>query len=255
MPEHKPEHKPSQNAGKGDQGGLRDTLGRPQALRGSGLGRLGRLFAARKPYMREALYCRSASIFPLMGLSKGIPSLPSLPKEPVEPFCEIQGLPKVSLRSPSAAEIAFVLRLEPLGKERGRENHRTPERTVAFEREVKAAALRAIAGSDRPQWPWQCVELEVRAVKPRPSKRPRKVPSWAWHDGLVDAPVKPDASNVAKVVEDGLNGIAYADDAQVTRLVVESYYAERGGAPRVEVVVRLKTQRAVASSPTQESST
>ena len=43
---------------------------------------------------------------------------------------------------------------------------------------------------------------------------------------------KPDLDNVAKIVLDSLNGLAYKDDAAVVELVVEKYYSET---PRVEV--------------------
>lgn len=43
---------------------------------------------------------------------------------------------------------------------------------------------------------------------------------------------KPDLDNVAKIVLDSLNGLAYKDDAAVVELVAEKYYSET---PRVEV--------------------
>lgn len=43
---------------------------------------------------------------------------------------------------------------------------------------------------------------------------------------------KPDLDNVAKIVLDSLNGLAYKDDAAVVELVVEKFYSET---PRVEV--------------------
>lgn len=43
---------------------------------------------------------------------------------------------------------------------------------------------------------------------------------------------KPDLDNVAKIVLDSLNGLAYQDDAAVVELVVEKFYSET---PRVEV--------------------
>ena len=37
---------------------------------------------------------------------------------------------------------------------------------------------------------------------------------------------KPDCDNIAKVILDALNGIAYHDDSQVVELVVHKHYAE-----------------------------
>lgn len=46
---------------------------------------------------------------------------------------------------------------------------------------------------------------------------------------------KPDLDNVAKIILDGLNGVAWHDDAQVVGLYVEKYYASD---PHVLVQVR-----------------
>jgi len=47
---------------------------------------------------------------------------------------------------------------------------------------------------------------------------------------------KPDVDNAVKIILDGLNGVAFADDVQVTRLVVEKRWSHR---PRADVVVQL----------------
>jgi len=46
---------------------------------------------------------------------------------------------------------------------------------------------------------------------------------------------KPDLDNVAKAVIDGMNGIIFKDDSQITSLHVTKVYAEVG---KVEVLVR-----------------
>jgi Holliday junction resolvase RusA-like endonuclease len=56
---------------------------------------------------------------------------------------------------------------------------------------------------------------------------------------------KPDADNVAKAVLDGLNGVAYLDDTQVTDLTVIRRFDER---PRV--VVRLSETKTPAAGVT-----
>jgi len=40
---------------------------------------------------------------------------------------------------------------------------------------------------------------------------------------------RPDASNILKVVEDALNGVAFRDDCQIVCLEIEKKYAERPG--------------------------
>lgn len=45
---------------------------------------------------------------------------------------------------------------------------------------------------------------------------------------------KPDADNIAKIILDSLNGIAYKDDTQVVVLIVQKFYGEQA---RVEVEI------------------
>lgn len=52
--------------------------------------------------------------------------------------------------------------------------------------------------------------------------------------GEIRPVVKPDLDNVAKIVLDSLNGIAYADDKQIVELRVKKVY---GSEPKVEVVI------------------
>jgi Holliday junction resolvase RusA-like endonuclease len=53
-------------------------------------------------------------------------------------------------------------------------------------------------------------------------------------DGL-EIPGKPDLDNVAKAVLDAMNGVVYADDAQVVRLLVTKQYSLE---PRLVVTVK-----------------
>ncbi|GAA0491114.1 RusA family crossover junction endodeoxyribonuclease [Salinibacillus aidingensis] len=46
---------------------------------------------------------------------------------------------------------------------------------------------------------------------------------------------KPDCSNIAKGIEDALNGVIYKDDSQIVELQVSKYYSEK---PRVEVTIQ-----------------
>lgn len=68
------------------------------------------------------------------------------------------------------------------------------------------------------------VQLVIDLVFARPKSHFRKA-------GLrPDAPVLPraDCSNVLKGIEDSLNGIAWVDDSQVSRIVIEKSYGETG---------------------------
>ncbi|WP_079708105.1 RusA family crossover junction endodeoxyribonuclease [Paraliobacillus ryukyuensis] len=47
---------------------------------------------------------------------------------------------------------------------------------------------------------------------------------------------KPDCSNIAKGIEDALNGMIYKDDSQIVDLHVSKFYSEN---PRVEVEIKV----------------
>lgn len=57
------------------------------------------------------------------------------------------------------------------------------------------------------------VSVTIMTTRPLPKSRPKKVKREA-------DTVKPDADNIAKCVLDALNGVAWDDDTQVTRLSV-----------------------------------
>ena len=101
----------------------------------------------------------------------------------------------------------------------------TPKETVAAERAI-GYAYRARAKGQRARMGTE-VTVQIRAHKRLPkSARHRPMPFF----------VKPDADNIAKLVCDALNGVAYKDDNQVTRIVVEK--VERTDADdRTEVTV------------------
>lgn len=54
-------------------------------------------------------------------------------------------------------------------------------------------------------------------------------------EGKLHPTKKPDLDNVAKIILDSLNKIAFDDDSQVTRLIVEKHFSDE---PRVEVTLR-----------------
>lgn len=87
----------------------------------------------------------------------------------------------------------------------------TPSKTQRFERSIKAQWLSAVG--DR----WQDFETEVRVYievqRPLAKSNPKY---WAGRPDLM----KPDADNLAKVICDSLNGLAYRDDCQITQLGV-----------------------------------
>lgn len=95
---------------------------------------------------------------------------------------------------------------------------RTPERTRAYETSVAAAARAAVARLPRP---WDLDgDFEAQISVSHGDKRRR------------------DVDNAAKVYLDALNGIAWHDDDQVSRLTVEKHYSKESPCAVVTVVRR-----------------
>lgn len=133
--------------------------------------------------------------------------------------------------------IRFTIHAAPHGKKTGRPNPRakrvfTPKETLAYQNTVgqvcadvmRRHGIRALDGALR-------VTITARFAIPKSASKAKRAAMLAW----VDRPTKkPDASNIAKAVEDGMKGIAFADDAQVCELSVIKLYALHEG---VDVVV------------------
>lgn len=119
----------------------------------------------------------------------------------------------------TATEVRFVVPGRPRPKERPRvirRGGRTITYTPGTTREYEAA-----------------VAWAARAAGVRPATGPVAVEVVFYVSGR-----SPDPDNLAKAVLDGLNGIAYADDRQVVRLVAEVRRAESRDRQRAEVAVR-----------------
>ena len=83
------------------------------------------------------------------------------------------------------------------------------------------------------------VGIEIVATWPRPRQRPAWMPAEVWATGLrARRPVRPDGDNVAKTAADTLNGLAYADDGQITDWDLGCWVAARGEAPSTTIIVR-----------------
>ena len=78
------------------------------------------------------------------------------------------------------------------------------------------------------------IKMEIRAYF-----EPIKSISKKERDRLIGKSYtkKPDADNIAKIIMDGLNGIAYKDDSQVVELTVTKHYSEK---EYVEVIINEK---------------
>ena len=130
----------------------------------------------------------------------------------------------------------MTLEGRPQGKGRPRYTVRTG-RAFAY----TPASTRAYEASIRQAWIEQdgrsfgsCpVALILRAYYPVPSKA-RKAEQEAMLTGKIPVSGKPDLDNVLKIVMDGLNGLAYEDDSQITCISATRAYGTR---PRLEVEI------------------
>ena len=130
----------------------------------------------------------------------------------------------------------FTIPGSPQGKGRprfssygGHVHTRTPEQTVLYENLVKTEYQRQCGDVRFPDG--KAVNVVITAFYEIPKSAGKKKRKEML-GGFLRPVKKPDADNVAKVVCDSLNGIAYRDDSQVAELTVRKFYGE---IPRVEV--------------------
>lgn len=114
----------------------------------------------------------------------------------------------------------------------GKHQSVTPGKTVLYENLIKTCYLRAHEGECYENEP---LEVIIRAYYEIPKSWSKKNRQAAL-DREAFPTKKPDADNIAKVVCDALNGLAYNDDKQIVDLLVMKRYASVGG-PRVEVAI------------------
>ena len=132
-------------------------------------------------------------------------------------------------------ELQFTVPGEPRGKGRprfGNGRTYTDAKTVAYERLITEQATAAMR-----YWPDGMVATPV-SVRIDIYKGVPKSWSMAKRRRALDGqeiPGKPDLDNVAKGVLDAMNGVAYVDDTQVVRLLVQKQYSLE---PRLVVTVK-----------------
>ena len=99
--------------------------------------------------------------------------------------------------------------------------------------EGKIAALLA---QHCPEKPYEGpLKLQVTAFLPIPKSKPKKFKEAALA-GTIRPTGKPDSSNLAKNVEDIMNGVMYRDDAQIVDLISSKHYSDN---PRWEIILTI----------------
>lgn len=155
-----------------------------------------------------------------------------------------EGQPDASASRLSVIEepIHFVIPGPPTAKGRPRFAHMKTKRgkhftrtysdkeTASFENLVKIAYWQQRTGKPSES----AIFVVVTYYLPIPKSWPKYRREWAQHHPY---PVtkRPDLDNLTKSVLDGLNGVAFQDDAQVYRIITTKLYSDN---PRTEVTVR-----------------
>ena len=125
------------------------------------------------------------------------------------------------------------LYFEVIGKPQGKARPRmtksghvyTPKGTTQYERQVRAA-YQAAAGDRTGFFNDEPVYVVINMFYDIPKSTPKKKLPQILRSELLPTK-KPDTDNVAKIICDALNGIAYKDDAQVVELHVHKWYTMR----------------------------
>jgi Holliday junction resolvase RusA-like endonuclease len=124
----------------------------------------------------------------------------------------------------------FVVPGEPQGKGRPRFVRKTgmsytPDKTVAYEELVRQRFLATANGERFGDDTEISAHIFAHYAVPKSASKKKKAAMLADE---IRPMKKPDTDNIAKIVLDALNGIAYKDDSQVVFLQVEKGYAENG---------------------------
>lgn len=101
----------------------------------------------------------------------------------------------------------------------------TPEKTRSYETLIKESAKQAMGSSEPLETPVS-LYLYIRVPIPKSCTKKRLE---AIQNGSEKPIKKPDASNILKSVEDGMNGVVYKDDSQIVNIHVTKVYSSQAG--------------------------
>jgi Holliday junction resolvase RusA-like endonuclease len=128
--------------------------------------------------------------------------------------------------------VTFKVDGNPVGKQRARYVKRgnfiqtyTPEKTRTYESLIKDAAIEAMGSSEPLETP-VTLYLYIRVPMPKSYSKKRIEDCL---NGSEQPTKKPDASNILKSVEDGMNSVVYKDDSQIVNIHVTKVYSSESG--------------------------
>lgn len=132
--------------------------------------------------------------------------------------------------APGPLIIAFLVPGPPVpwarAARKGKGHSFTPPRQAQYKQDVQWMARAAMKGRPPLQGP---VALDIEFALPVPLSY-SKAKRQACLEGDLFPTGKPDVDNLAKIIKDALNTIAYVDDSQVVGLKLKKYYSATPGA-------------------------
>ena len=140
-------------------------------------------------------------------------------------------------------EIEFTVYGEPMGKQRQRFSRMgnyvrayTPEKTTNYEGLVGYTYGETVVDKMKEEPNFigifeGAIGVEIKAYLSIPESTSKKK-KLQMLDNSIRPQKKPDADNIAKIILDGLNKVAFKDDSQIVSLHVSKYYGER---PRCDI--------------------
>lgn len=128
--------------------------------------------------------------------------------------------------------VTFNVNGDPVGKQRARHRRMgdfvrtyTPKKTVDYETKIRQAGQEAMKSTEPFDTPFT-LYLYIRCPIPKSYSKKKTADCLS---GIIKPTKKPDASNILKAVEDGLNGVVYFDDSQIVNIHVTKVYALESG--------------------------
>lgn len=130
----------------------------------------------------------------------------------------------------------FIVEGDPQGKARPRFSQKsgtvyTPAKTVRYERLIRKAFLDA-GGNAIPSDCYVGITVDAYFQIPKSYTKGKRL---ACEHNINRPDKKPDIDNILKIVLDGLNGVAYADDKQVIEVRCRKFYSVSSGYLKISV--------------------
>lgn len=100
----------------------------------------------------------------------------------------------------------------------------TPKDMVEYANLVRMGFINAYPNWHACNFENKPLKVEINVFMSVPKSYSKKKTEQALNNGIRPT-VKPDCDNIAKNINDALNGIAYPDDKQIVSLTVNKYYS------------------------------